>query len=762
MTEHTGYYEHSARVRFAEGLMGQTDDWQWFVELTEECFEGPIEISSVREFLGVFSSVHDPYVYLASIVDSVGDIKPVFSASWLTKVYKCVLLRSGLLQPEDFGEHAGFYGLLGVASYATCLLNKLSTTRSLFDIRPVFHSNLHQFFDLAVLHDDWVKLSELVDNVELSGIDDVAMTLQGNFEGVDVPIDDNRVKELMDEFFDANFLHFKPVRGELFQTWQEALLCDAFRTSFRNNGIEPAMRFGGGIESPEVSSWTEEMLVRAKDVFKDERAVCVLEVIELAKWGKSLSKNSQELLVDLSVKRAECCLDEGGPLYGLQCTAFDVLERLIAEKMLDKEVAARYYRSMARLLGEATDCHAIQFIAKHLLPLTKEQRDLLKARNENYFRNGLARVGTARDLSALYKNPLSAKYCSQEDAERSFDLLFAVTTEVDIATAELFYNAMIFFIDVLGNPGVDNVWAKKTIIALRHAWQDKYYNQVVSQMQCISQGFSVPTKHIEALNAEFLEAPQRLAYSLMLSSDDGISKVLEDMSEHVLVYMVSKTTVSEYYPDHVHVSFKDDARSIDKMIADEVMRVYDERSYRFLNKLGEQDVLDGFFARFAQSIQLVCNMIDIAPIYDLIVAGVPGHYELLPNPGAKPTLGHLTQLFPLLENLIRDIGERFAIVPFQVDKDSFGKLREVSGVLADLVGKVRDLTGTIQGCNEFMFVHFVMYSSNGFNVRNDCIHGRRYQGSLDVLLAFRLTVICTYMMAKKLRGLEAVNEGEVV
>lgn len=283
MTEHTGYYEHSARVRFAEGLMGQTDDWQWFVELTEECFERPIEISSVREFLGVFSSVHDPYVYLASIVDSVGDIKPVFSASWLTKVYKCVLLRSGLLQPEDFGEHAGFYGLLGVASYATCLLNKLSTTRSLFDIRPVFHSNLHQLFDLAVLHDDWVKLSELVDNVELSGIDDVAMTLQGNFEGVDVPIDDNRVKELMDEFFDANFLHFKPVRGELFQTWQEALLCDAFRTSFRNNGIEPAMCFGGGVESPEVSSWTEEMLVRAKDVFKDERAVCVLEVIELAK-----------------------------------------------------------------------------------------------------------------------------------------------------------------------------------------------------------------------------------------------------------------------------------------------------------------------------------------------------------------------------------------------------------------------------------------------------------------------------------------------
>ena len=760
MAERTGYYEHAARVRFTQGLIDQTNDWQWLVDLTEERFEEPKEISSVREFLEAFSSIHDPYVYLASIIDSVGDTRPTFSTPWLTRVYECVLLRSGLLRPEDFGEDAGFYGLLGVISYATCLFNKLLANRSLFDTRAAYCSNLHQLFDFTALRDDWTRLENLVKKVELSGIEDVAETLRGNFEGVEVPTDGSRVKELMDEFFDADFLNFKRLRCEPFQTWQETLLCDAFRMSFKNGGVEPAMRFGDGAESPEVSCWSEEMLVRAKSVFSDKRAVCVLEVIELAKWGKPLSRSSQDILVDLVIERAEHCLGAGEPLYTLHCTAFNVLERLVTEKMLDKEVADSYRRSMARLLGKLTDYHAVQFLAKHSLPLTKEQKSILKTRSENYFKDGLARVGAAHDLMVLYRNPLSAKYCSQEDAECSFDLFFAVLDKVDVATAELFYDAMVFYIDVLGNPDVDNTWVKQTIITLRHVWQDKYYNQVVSQMQCISQSFSVPTKDVEMVNAEFLATPQRLAHSLMLSSDDAISEVLEGMSEHALVYMFSKTIISEYYPDHLHVGFKDDARSIDKMIADEVMRVYGERSYRFRNKLGMQKILDGYFARLMQGVQLACNMIDIAPAYDYIAAEAPSRYELLPNPGAKPTLGHLTQLFPLLENLIRDIGELFLIVPFQATKDSFNKLRDVSGILADLVGEVRDLAGTIQGCNEFLFVYFVMYSSNGFNIRNDCAHGRRYQASPEVLLAFHLTVICTYMMLKRLRGLEAAAERE--
>lgn len=279
-------------------------------------------------------------------------------------------------------------------------------------------------------------------------------------------------------------------------------------------------------------------------------------------------------------------------------------------------------------------------------------------------------------------------------------------------------------------------------------------------MHCFTREFSIPNTEIKMLNKQFLESPHGFAQSLLQLSDDSISSSLEDMSKKIVVYLFGKTTVSEFYPNHVHVMIEDDARSIDKMIADEVKRVYEERSYRFINHLSEQVMLDGFFEKLNKNIQLACSMVVIEPVYDKVVSLAPSQYELLPNPGNRPTLGHLTQLFPILENTIRNIGELFSIVPFQANRDSFNKLREVSGVLADLIGNVRELTGTIQGCGEFLFVYLVMYSSNGYNIRNDCIHGRQYQGPADVAFAYRLTVICTYMMLKRLKGLEAIVENE--
>ena len=112
--------------------------------------------------------------------------------------------------------------------------------------------------------------------------------------------------------------------------------------------------------------------------------------------------------------------------------------------------------------------------------------------------------------------------------------------------------------------------------------------------------------------------------------------------------------------------------------------------------------------------------------------------------------------------MIREIGEFFNIVPFCVSRASFNNLKDASGILAEITKKLRDITGTIQGCNEFLFVYYVMYSHNGFNIRNDCIHGRQYQDSSGIALAYRLTVICTYMMLKRLQGLKTIveeNEG---
>ncbi|ACV22273.1 hypothetical protein Shel_12450 [Slackia heliotrinireducens DSM 20476] len=44
-------------------------------------------------------------------------------------------------------------------------------------------------------------------------------------------------------------------------------------------------------------------------------------------------------------------------------------------------------------------------------------------------------------------------------------------------------------------------------------------------------------------------------------------------------------------------------------------------------------------------------------------------------------------------------------------------MKNVASVLANLVSELRDITGTIQGCNEFLFVYFTMHSPNSLNIK---------------------------------------------
>lgn len=233
-------------------------------------------------------------------------------------------------------------------------------------------------------------------------------------------------------------------------------------------------------------------------------------------------------------------------------------------------------------------------------------------------------------------------------------------------------------------------------------------------------------------------------------------RTLEPAAELAFTRLMDKTTISEYYPERVHVSWDGDNLPIDRMIVDELIRVHNENEYRFPNAMSLQQIADGYFEDVALGIQYALAMIDIEPAYQWIAKNLPEPYVLLPYPDDQPMLGHLTQLFPMLENIIRMIGEAFSIVPFQADAEKYTRLREVSGTLADLISEVKRTTKTIQGSNDFLFVYFVMYSPNGLNIRNECVYGRQYQGASRIKQAFRMTVICTYMMLKGLTELQLV------
>ena len=51
-----------------------------------------------------------------------------------------------------------------------------------------------------------------------------------------------------------------------------------------------------------------------------------------------------------------------------------------------------------------------------------------------------------------------------------------------------------------------------------------------------------------------------------------------------------------------------------------------------------------------------------------------------------------------------------------------------------------------------------MYSSNSLNIRNECIHGRKYLNGQSMHFAFKVTLLAIYTIMQRINVIKIVNK----
>ena len=51
------FFDHSIKVKFFDGILEHSNEWQWLVEEIEREFEGFKEVSNFQEFMNSFLNV---------------------------------------------------------------------------------------------------------------------------------------------------------------------------------------------------------------------------------------------------------------------------------------------------------------------------------------------------------------------------------------------------------------------------------------------------------------------------------------------------------------------------------------------------------------------------------------------------------------------------------------------------------------------------------------------------------------------------------
>lgn len=192
---------------------------------------------------------------------------------------------------------------------------------------------------------------------------------------------------------------------------------------------------------------------------------------------------------------------------------------------------------------------------------------------------------------------------------------------------------------------------------------------------------------------------------------------------------------------------------IDKMLLEYVDKIRAEKGYKLLNVLESEKYVWSIHEKYRECTQAAVSMfIKEKELYQMVRKETK---EIrLGNYCKNITLGHLTQLFPVLEIRIRELVKLFGIFPFKKNKDEFMQYNDPSSLLRELLKQIYVEQQGFDNVPDLLYVYNIMYNSNSYNIRNECVHGRDYLEGNSLHFAFRATLMAIAMVNFRIKTIQ--------
>ena len=218
--------------------------------------------------------------------------------------------------------------------------------------------------------------------------------------------------------------------------------------------------------------------------------------------------------------------------------------------------------------------------------------------------------------------------------------------------------------------------------------------------------------------------------------------------------MVQPVYLDVLFPEEESDSFNYERHKIDETLKFIVNKIIKERSYRFLNILDIDIYVRAIHKRYKENAKYYIGILNNQKeLYEDIFSKEKSYKVLQYD--EEITLGHIMQLFPILENKIRDLGKLLNIVPFKLSEKEFMNFKDPSSILREILLGVYEQLGSYENVSDLLFVYNFLYNGNSLNIRNECVHGRKYLVGLELKFAFTISLLSLSMIIKRI---EIINK----
>lgn len=614
--------------------------------------------------------------------------------------------------------------------------NDLFTLRNIWQLRSLDSLNLFR-----------EEIIAYASSIPIDGISNCIDCLTDNVEFELLPCRDSFIDVFSNTFNERNFFHWIdnsicPV------SWQERTVL-----ALVNNGIRQCeYNIHFIFSNDETKEEIEQRLSEVKDYFSNPQIDFIIETVLLFSYCIEPSFESKlkyfRLWTEIYQDAEEPNKYSNLGYYGVS--------KLFSCLMCKSVAKTDEYKQFINVLHEIKQIHELKRLQAAHFPLCNEQKDIIK----QYRLSACQRISEIDDVYHFMD------YLKDDNVQKSMDeLTFMKVEEKSLKFIEdeanirilpsLFYAYMVFLLRIKNAGSIPKRMIDYAIIDTQNLWETKYYYIVIENMSCFSAGIQFSRDVIERHNKEVLKNPCLFAQECIKLDEEDVCSIMEDVSENPAKYMFARMEISKFYPIS-NSSVCLDRHDVDVLLQEYISKVAERNSFRFLNRLSDDNYMSAVHEDIQNRSQLLITMFhDEEELYGLLQKEYGE--QLLPY-DSNIKLGHVTQLFPILEKKIRTLSSLFGFVPFKQDNNALTQYKDPSSLLREMIEEVYRETSSFSIISDLMFVYCLMYNSNSFNIRNECIHGRGYDTERELRFAFRATLLSIYMMDHRYRL--AISKGQ--
>lgn len=739
------YIEHEIKVKFLDEYYAKNTEWTWFIEYVEENFE-TADIHSWNAFSDRHRHLQDVYSFFMKILEvSEQDIcsenvvvKDIFYVAQFG-VGKNNVDTTIQAVKSNYGK------LLLLIVWITKLENLSNNTDYLFDRRFLVQKNVWQIMkmDSLVLYKD--ELFEYCNKINVEGFPIIREIFYANLNRTFFECRIEFLNENEDKLVSADAFNYQIIVKEDGLTWQESYLLDMVETKIEDKAITPLMSGSGG-RVPDDSQWSLDVIDKMKRYFSNEVADFVLDTVQYVIYNNVPSENIVlkhcTLLSEWIQKHPEG--------YEFFCSSYEVISALFRDNALKGYGSNINYVEMIKQFGCVNDIDVLKKCLADGIPLSKEQRKEIKEAIVLEYKEiyGISDIG---HLMLYLEKREIAKHINEEFFYKLAECFRScVKGSYDLHVTSLFYEYMLFLLELKNvNQDISKRCIEVEIISIQQLWQKEYYEKACESLHSYSYEMKISTAEIKKYNESVLENPFVMSYRCMMTKESEMCEVMKLTSEMPIVHMVSHIHLDKVFPIKEGGSINYSRHEVDELISDIVKRILEKYGYRMLNILNVDVYVKAIHQRYRQNAMTYVSMFHSEKkLYKLI--SEQAQYKMLPFP-TQIGVGHVSQLFPLLEMKIRELAYLLGIVPFKEDVKEFMKYKDPSTLLRIMLKDAYEITDSFERVSDLLFVYNFMYNGTSFNIRNELVHGREYIEEDGLKFAFKTTLLSIYMIDFRIR-----------